>query len=77
VKTAVIKGHRVAANMIELDEPLPAEVADVDVVLRMNDMSEQAAPQSLADFLRSLPPGTRSKADIEQQMQEERRSWPD
>jgi len=29
----------------------------------------------LSDYLRALPPGTRSKDDIDQQIREERDSW--
>jgi len=29
----------------------------------------------LSDYLRALPPGTRSKEDIDQQIREERDSW--
>lgn len=76
-RAAVIKGHRVADDMVRLDRPLPAGAAEVDVVLRLSNGAPASAPPNLADFLRSLPPGTRTKTDIDEQVRDERASWPE
>jgi hypothetical protein len=76
-RTAVIKGHRRSANIVELDTPIPEDVAEVDVVLHLPDTSTRFPPNSLTSFLRSLPPGSRSKADIDRQLHDERATWPE
>ncbi len=70
-RTVVIKGRAVGPSTVELDEPLPEEARDIEVVARVSD----AAKGSVSDYLRSLPPGTRSKADIDHQIRKERDSW--
>jgi hypothetical protein len=74
VRAWVVKGHLVGPSTVQLDEPLTAHTGEVEVILRL----VEAPPRrdaGLATFLRSLPPGTRSKADIDRQIQEERESW--
>jgi len=70
-RTVVIKGRIVGPSTVVLDEPLPANTAAVEVVARVRDV-EQPVPGRLSDYLRSLPPGTRTKEDIDQQLREER-----
>jgi hypothetical protein len=56
---------------VVLDEPLPANASDVEVVARVPD-ERPTAPGRLSEYIRSLPPGTRTKEDIDQQLREER-----
>jgi hypothetical protein len=70
-RTVVIKGHKTGPNTVELDQPLPNETTEVEVVARV----KTAGGGKLSDFLRSLPPGTRTKEDIDRQINEERDSW--
>ncbi len=70
-RTVVIKGRVVGPNTVELDEPLPERTREVRVLASVGDK----LPGKLSDYLRSLPPGTRSKEDIDRQIHEERNSW--
>jgi hypothetical protein len=75
VRAVVVKGHLVGPSSVELEEPVVvAEGRDVEVIVRVPEPTH-GAEDSLATFLRSLPPGTRSKADIDQQLRDERDSW--
>ena len=70
-RTVVIKGRVVGPNTVELDKPLPERTREVKVLASVGDK----LPGKLSDYLRSLPPGTRSKEDIDRQIDEERDSW--
>lgn len=50
------------------------ERAEIDRILTFSDAGGE---KDILDFLNSLPPGTRSKEDIDQQIREERESWGD
>lgn len=71
-KAIVIKGRVTSPRTIELDEPLPNEAREVEVHARLRD---EVSHGKLSDYLKSLPPGTRSKEDIDAQINEERDSW--
>jgi hypothetical protein len=73
--TITVKGRLTGPTTVELFEPVnsPLEGEFVEVVLRT-----QAAPGSvlkLLEHLKSLPPGTRTREDIDAQIREERDSW--
>ena len=70
-RTVIIKGRVVGPSTVELDEPLPDRTREVEVVARVGDKQ----PGELSDYLRGLPPGTRTKEDIDRQIREERDSW--
>ena len=70
-RTVVVKGRVVGPSTVELEQPLPQQARDVEVTARVDDRGEG----KLSDYLRSLPLGTRSKEDIDQQIREERDSW--
>jgi hypothetical protein len=74
VRAVVVKGHLVGRSSVELDEPVDTEAREVEVIVRVPERAH-APNESLATFLRSLPPGTRSKAEIDQQIRDERDSW--
>jgi hypothetical protein len=67
-----IKGRLVGPRNVELDEPVLDTAADVEVIVRTD---RHKAGESLSDFLRHLPPGKRSREDIDSQIREERDSW--
>jgi hypothetical protein len=75
VQAWVIKGRLVDARTVELDEPVDRTVGEVEVIVcgRPDDM--RRAEPGLAAFLRGLPPGTRTKEEIDRQVTEERDSW--
>jgi hypothetical protein len=70
-RTVVIKGHKTGPNTVELDQPLPAEATEVEVVARI----KTEGGGKLSDYIRSLPLGTRAIEDINRQVDEERDSW--
>lgn len=51
------------------------EHTEVDVLVTPVARPAGKVEGKLSDYLRALPPGTRSKEDIDQQMREERDSW--
>ena len=71
-RTVVIKGRVVGPHTVELETALPDRTQDVEVVARVADRMEG----KLSDYVRALPPGTRSQEDIDRQIREERDSWP-
>ena len=76
VRAVVVKGHLVDSRRVELEEPVDVETREVEIIVRVAEPARNASGgDSVAAFLRSLPPGTRSKADIDQQVREERESW--
>lgn len=74
--TVILRGHVVGSTTVEVDEPIPQGTTEVEVVLHLR---AQGASQKkkLSEYLRSLPPGTRTKEDIDRQIEEERNSWRD
>lgn len=70
-RTVVIKGRKIGPNTVELDEPLPEQASEVEVVARIKTEGHG----KLSDYIRSLPPGTRTIEDINRQVDEERDSW--
>jgi hypothetical protein len=71
-RAVVIKGHVVGPSTVGLLGPLPEKTSEVEVVARVSGKGGQG---KLSDYLRSLPPGTRSKEDIDRQVREERDAW--
>jgi hypothetical protein len=49
----------------------------VEVVLRPIPTRVEGEEEDIFDFIAKLPPGTRSKEDIDRQMREEREIWGD
>ena len=70
-RTVIIKGRVVGPSTIELEQPLPERTQEVEVLARVANKTNG----KLSDYLRSLPPGTRSKEDIDRQIREERDAW--
>lgn len=74
-RAIIVRGRLSGPRRIDLDEPVDEVTGEVEVVVR--SVEAKPARRSLADVLRSLPPGTRSKEDIDRQIAEERDSWGD
>ena len=72
MRTVVVRGHVVGPKVVELDSPVPPGTEQAEVVLRVPD---RTARKKLSEILRELPPGMRTVADIEEQIEDERRSW--
>jgi hypothetical protein len=73
-RTVVIKGRAVGPSTVELERPLPEQAREVEVRAEIHDEPGRKRGK-LSDYLRSLPPGTRTKEDIDKQIREERDSW--
>ncbi len=73
-QTIVVRGRVVGARTIEVDEPLPANSKDVEVVLHL-DAEKPGDAARLAEYIRSLPPGSRSKEDVDRQIDDDRGAW--
>ena len=75
-KTITVRGRLVGSTTVEVDKPVPAETIGVEVVLHL---SEKPSPRGMtvAEYVRMLPPGNRTKEDIDRQISEERDSWRD
>ncbi len=73
LRTIVLKGHVINSNTIRVEEPLPSR-SEVEVILRVPDEGS-GDPARIAEFLRALPTGTRSKEDIDRQIDEGRGPW--
>ncbi|MBI3932688.1 MAG: hypothetical protein HY317_04675 [Acidobacteria bacterium] len=61
------------SKTVELDSPAPPDATEAQVVIRVQ--SPPKAPRRLSEILRAVPPGTRTKADIDRQIEEEREAW--
>ena len=76
-ETLTIPAH-IENGSVHLDAPLPEGVLSVELrVRRVPETPPSRSWKSVGDFVRSLPPGNRSGADIEAQVREERESWPE
>ena len=76
-RIVVVRGHLTSPTTIELEEPVDQAVRSVEVVLRITPHGQTEDNESVFDFLHHLPPGTRTKEDIDRQLQEARESWVD
>ena len=70
----VIAGRLVGPRQVELDEPVSSLGAQVEVIID-SQSAAQAKNGSLAAFLDGLPPGSRSREDIDRQLASERVGW--
>lgn len=69
----VVKGRLVGPTQIQLDEPLPPQDAAVAVIVcPLSPAASAAENQSIFDFLRTLPAGTRTREDIDRQLASDR-----
>lgn len=75
-RAIIVRGRLSGPRRIDLDEPVDEVTGEVEVFVRPVQ-AEPAAKRDLFEVLRSLPPGTRTKEDIDRQIAEERDSWGD
>jgi len=76
-RAIVVKGRMISPTTIELDESISEVTGGVEVTLRSITPDQPGEGETVFEFLRRLPPGTRTKEDIDQQMREEREAWED
>ena len=70
-----VRGKILDPRRIELDEPLADMHGDVEVVVKPAEAPSDTSSIDVFDFISGLPPGKRSKSDIDGQMEEEREAW--
>jgi hypothetical protein len=73
--TLTIPAH-IENGSLHLDAPLPKNVERVEVIAHVSALATAPRP-SVAAYVRSLPLGTSTGAEIEARVREERESWPD
>jgi hypothetical protein len=64
-RAIIVRGRLTEARRIDLDEPVEEMAGEIEVTVRLIEPERTAPAQDMLDFLRSLPPGTRSKEDID------------
>jgi hypothetical protein len=75
-RSVVVRG-RLHGRQIDLDEPVDDLQGEVEVVVRRPESAAARTGQSIFDFIRSMPSGSRTKEDIDQQIADERAGWSD
>ena len=74
VRAIVVKGQLVGPSSAELEEPADAQVLEVEVTLHVPEPS-RGAKDGLPTFLRSPPPGPRSKGSADKPSPGAPSSW--
>ena len=74
-RAVLVKGKLISPRQVELAEPVSTVNAEVEVLVRAS--AEPHAEDSWAEYLSHLPPGKRSQAEIDAQVQSEREAWGD
>jgi hypothetical protein len=75
MERGVIVRGRLHGRHIDLDESVDELDGEVEIVVRPVEAGRAKTIESIFEFIRSLPPGTRTKNDIDRQITEERDSW--
>jgi hypothetical protein len=73
----ILRGRLSDSRHIELHEPVPGMIGEVEVVLRPVATPSQPGAVDVFELIAAATPGTRSKEDIDRQIAEERGSWGD
>jgi hypothetical protein len=73
-QSVTMRGRLCDPRHIELAEPIDAVGEEVEVIIR--PIRPQSG-KSIFEVIAALPPGTRTKEDIDRQIREERDSWGD
>jgi hypothetical protein len=74
-RIVTVRGKILDPRRIELDEPLADLRGDVEVVVKPAEVSSDVSSVDVFELISRLPPGRRSKSDIDRQMGEEREAW--
>jgi hypothetical protein len=73
-ETVTIPAH-IENGSLRLDAPLPPDLDRVEVRGYRSQRRSASAIHELVAFLEGLPPGTRTKEDIDREVEEGRGSW--
>ncbi len=71
-RSIVARGRLSDPRHIELAEPIREISGEVEVLIRQ---SPKARTEDVFDVIAGLAPGSRSRADIDRQIHDERASW--
>jgi hypothetical protein len=77
VERGVVVRGRLHGRHIDLDESVDQLEGEVEIVVRAVEPARAKPVESIFEFIRKLPPGARTKEDIDRQITEERDSWGD
>jgi len=73
----IVRGRISNSRHIELDEAVPGMDGEVEVVVRRVTAPEPTRALDVFELISAGAPGTRSRADIDRQIADERGSWSD
>jgi hypothetical protein len=73
-RSIVARGRLSDPRHIELAEPVNEVYGEVEVLIRQ---LPKAGTEDVFDIIAGLAPGTRSKAEIDEEIRKERASWDD
>ena len=71
-RVVVLEGELISPTNVRLNAPVTNVARTVQVIAHSQIEESPNAIKSLIDFLESLPPGTRTKEDIDRQLREDR-----
>ncbi len=76
VNSIIRKGTLVSPQIVKLDEPAQGVAADVEIILHV--VSESVRDEeTIFDYVARITPGTKSRAELDAQLAEERAAWGD
>ena len=70
----LIRGRLTGPKSVESDEPVTDLEAEIEVIVRSGHTVGQGSQLGLG-LLRNIPTGTRSRQEIDRQLNDERESW--
>lgn len=76
-KAVIVRGTLSDPRHIELDESVTDVVGPMEVVLRQAPVANRQDAADVFDLIAALPAGARTRAEIDEQIQQERESWGD
>jgi hypothetical protein len=74
-KAVIVRGRLTGLRHIDLDEPVTGMEGAVEVVVRPLPRQIEQGQIDVFDFIARLSPGSRTKDEIDHQIQHERESW--
>lgn len=76
-KAVIVRGRLSDPTHVELDEAVTDVAGTVEVVLRQAAVANEQLAPDIFELIAALPPGTRTRAEIDAQVLAERASWGD
>jgi hypothetical protein len=77
----VTRGRLTGPRQVELDEAVSEMTGEVEVILLARggggNAGKDSPDENMSQFLRRLPPGTRGRTEIDQDLANERAGWGD